>query len=457
MRFLVFDLLPLSAREAAEIVELATEAEPLRPHEVEELARRSGGSPLFLIELSNGARSTGTPRGAAGSVEAVITADIDRLAPSDRIVLRYASVLGVTFDQRSAATRRCRTRSSLDERLWGRLKGLVDRDADGRLRFRNTLVHDAAYEGLPFRRRRELHGSVGRRSRVAWPTTGRGGRRALRCTSSRREISGGAWRYSRHRRRPREAVYANVEAASFYERALRRPGGIAAPREPRRRRRGGGARRRALPARRVRGGRRRVQGLAVAPARGPGGRGPAHAQARPRSRWRLGRYPQALRWLTRGIRVLDEHDEPSAVSQRASLDARTAVIRQMQGHSSEAIDWCRRTIELAEASGAREALAQAFYVLDWAYATLGRFDDAVYAARALSIYEELGNPRASGATLTTSASSRTAGVAGASRSTSTSGPSRSGRRRATAGRPRSPSSTGPRSSSIRDGWPRPSP
>ena len=32
--------------------------------------------------------------------------------------------------------------------------------ADGSLRFRNSLVHDTAYEGLPFRRRRELHARV---------------------------------------------------------------------------------------------------------------------------------------------------------------------------------------------------------------------------------------------------------------------------------------------------------
>src|SRR5262249_34898435 len=39
-RFLVFDLLPLSAEEAATMVAVATDEEPLRPHEIEELVRR---------------------------------------------------------------------------------------------------------------------------------------------------------------------------------------------------------------------------------------------------------------------------------------------------------------------------------------------------------------------------------------------------------------------------------
>ena len=54
--------------------------QPFRPHEVEELARRSGGSPLFLVELLNVARAAGTTDELPDSVEAVVTADIDRLS-----------------------------------------------------------------------------------------------------------------------------------------------------------------------------------------------------------------------------------------------------------------------------------------------------------------------------------------------------------------------------------------
>jgi tetratricopeptide (TPR) repeat protein len=45
----------------------------------------------------------------------------------------------------------------------------------------------------------------------------------------------------------------------------------------------------------------------------------------------------------------------------------------------------------AESSGARDALAQADYVLDWAYLALGRPQEAVYSQQAIEIWEELGD------------------------------------------------------------------
>jgi len=397
LRFLVFDLLPLSEREAAEIVEIATDAEPLRPHEVEELARRSGGSPLFLIELLNVARSSGSVEALPDSVEAVVTADIDRLTPSDRIALRYASVLGVTFDE-DLLRASFRDEVAIDELLWGRLKGLIDRDADGRLRFRNTLVHDAAYEGLPFRRRRELHGSVGMviESRLGDDPGEAAG--VLCVHFFHAGDLGRAWRYSRLAGDHAKRIYANVDAASFYERALSAAGRYRGAAEP-----DVAGVAESLGDVRYRLGEFEAAGEAYRTSR-------RHLPADPVEEarlmlkhalgpWRLGRYPQALRWLTRGLHVLEGHEEPPALRQRANLYARKAVIRQKQGNPLEAIAWCGRAIETAEASGAQEALAQAFYVLDWAYATMGRFEEAVYSQRALAIYEELGNLERQGSIL----------------------------------------------------------
>ena len=50
-----------------------------------------------------------------------------------------------------------------------------------------------------------------------------------------------------------------------------------------------------------------------------------------------------------------------------------------------------RAIEDAQRAAALDAEAQARFVLDWAYVDLGRPDLAVHSARALEIYEELGN------------------------------------------------------------------
>jgi tetratricopeptide (TPR) repeat protein len=61
----------------------------------------------------------------------------------------------------------------------------------------------------------------------------------------------------------------------------------------------------------------------------------------------------------------------------------------MQGRSAEAIRWSRAAIEAAELADDQKALAQAYYVLDWAYMELGRTDEAVSLPLALRIYEDL--------------------------------------------------------------------
>lgn len=396
LRYVAFNLLPLSEREAAEIVEIATDEHPFRPHEVEELARRSGGSPLFLVELLNVARAAGTTDELPDSVEAVVTADIDRLTPADRIVLRYASVLGVAFDEDLLAAT-LGDEVAPEETLWERLRGLVDRCADGRLRFRNTLVHSVAYEGLPFRRRRELHGRVGLvlESRPGGDADEAGVLAAHFFHAGDRER---AWRYSRLAGDQAKGIYANVDAASFYTRAL----------DTARRFRGATGTEVAAVAESLGDVRYRLGEFEAAgeayrlSLRHLGGDRIEEARLLLKQAlipWRLGRYSQALGRVTRGLRLIDGLEDDAAIRERANLYARKAVIRQRQGKPLEAIEWCRRTIEVADGPDAQEALAQAQYVLDWAYATLGRFDEAVYSERALAIYEELGNLERQGAIL----------------------------------------------------------
>src|SRR5439155_11492954 len=53
------DLLPLGPEHASELLQATTEEMPLLPHELEALAERSGGNPLFLAELLAAARQAG--------------------------------------------------------------------------------------------------------------------------------------------------------------------------------------------------------------------------------------------------------------------------------------------------------------------------------------------------------------------------------------------------------------
>jgi class 3 adenylate cyclase len=88
---------PLALNDVTELLSAATEESPLPPHEIAALAKRSGGNPLFLRELVTAARSSDGVGDLPDSLGGVINAQIDRLAPRDRLLLRQASVLGSAF------------------------------------------------------------------------------------------------------------------------------------------------------------------------------------------------------------------------------------------------------------------------------------------------------------------------------------------------------------------------
>src|ERR1043166_10104764 len=51
--------------------------------------------------------------------------------------------------------------------VWARIADLFDEEPDGYLRFRRSLLRDAAYEGLPYKLRRKLHGIAAKRLQEA--------------------------------------------------------------------------------------------------------------------------------------------------------------------------------------------------------------------------------------------------------------------------------------------------
>ncbi len=210
---------PLDTQAALTLIESETEEEPLSPHVMAALAERAGGNPLFLAELVSAARSMGVDA-LPDSVEALLAVQIDRLEPRDRRVLRYAAVLGTTFPQDLLRASLEGQEHGLDEGVWDRLADFVQRDRSGIARFRHALVRDAAYEGLPFRRRVELHGRVGETiERLAGPDpTAEAEVLSLHFFSAHQYER--AWRYSRAAGDGARAAYANVEARDFYRRAL---------------------------------------------------------------------------------------------------------------------------------------------------------------------------------------------------------------------------------------------
>ena len=85
-------------------------------------------------------------------------AQIDALTSSDRALVRRASVFGLTFHPRMLEwLTGDGDFAPPDPAVWGRLGELFDEEPDGYLRFRRSLLRDAAYQGLPFKLRRQLH------------------------------------------------------------------------------------------------------------------------------------------------------------------------------------------------------------------------------------------------------------------------------------------------------------
>jgi class 3 adenylate cyclase/tetratricopeptide (TPR) repeat protein len=371
---------PLDAGAAAAVVDAATEDAPLQPHEVAALTERSGGNPLFLKELATAARSAGGLEGLPDSVEALVTAQIDRLRPRDRTLLRYAAVLGQRFEEELALGVLRRELPAVEPGDLDYLSRFIVREQGGTIRFQHALIRDAAYEGLSFRRRRDIHAVVGEtiEGNAADPEEHAELLSFHFFHSAQPEK---AWRYSLAAGERARSLYANVEAAEFYTRAVE------------------SARRLDVPSEEIgrvweslgdvceRAGLYPRARLAYRSARRIGSNGDSALRMLLKEgviRERMGEYSQALRWYTRGLRR-----PASEGPDRVELSLAYAGVRFRQGKYRECIRWCERAVPEAEAIGDRAGLAHAYYLLHLAHTALGTPDRERYRGLALPIYEEL--------------------------------------------------------------------
>ncbi len=386
---------PLTTSEAAEALIAAADENPLLPYEIRLLADRSMGNPFFLEELWR-AHQDGAPAEALPeSVEAAVGVQIDRLAPQDRHLLRCAAVLGSTFVERDLhevlALEGLSTAAAPDPLATGLPSALGEFlavDESGVVRFRSALVRDCAYEGLPYRRRRELHG------RAAETLQSRVGEEAEAALLSLHYFHAQrypeAWRHGLFAAQRAGELYANVEAATLYQQALAcvprlsdlDPVDVASAWELL-----GDVRERAgdftgatLAYRRAR---RTIPADVV-----------AQAELCLKEAWmaeRRGRYREAIRWIGRGLRTIEAALGTPAGCMRAQLMTWYTAMRQGQGRSAEAAEWCERAVTEARSSGDRDAEAHALSLLDWAWVTLGHPERADHSRQALAIYRELGD------------------------------------------------------------------
>jgi class 3 adenylate cyclase/tetratricopeptide (TPR) repeat protein len=392
----VIELQPLPPDQASTLLHATTGETLLLPHEIEALAERSGGNPLLLGELLAAAQQAGGIEGLPDSIESLMTAQIDRLAPTDRRLLRSAAVIGTAFTAEVLAEA---LGEMPDEATWSRLGDFLVDEGHGEHRFRHALLRDAAYEGLAYRRRRELHRRVGETIEGRAGNRGEDDAELLSLHFFHAHEFERAWRYSRTAGERAAAIYANVEAATFFERALqaaRRLRTLEASEAARTLESLGDVRYRLAEFERAgeayRLSRRRANGAPVEQAR--------LLLKEALIPWRLSHYPQALRRLRRGMHALEGSEGRDETAQRAKLLAWYGATRWKQGLPLEAIEWCRRATDEAEGVQGLDALAHAALITGMAYGALGRLDEAiVHTERALELYEELADVDKQGSAL----------------------------------------------------------
>jgi class 3 adenylate cyclase/tetratricopeptide (TPR) repeat protein len=385
---LLLELGPLPASAAETLLLDATKRLSLAPHQLAAIAERGAGNPLFLRELATVAGRGGDSRLLPESIEDVIGAQIDLLAVADRSTLRAAAVAGMTFEEGLLAEV---LGQPLDDGVWERLREFVSPEAPGTFRFRHALLRDGAYEGLPYARRRQLHGQLATalERRAGDAPQAEAAQLSLHYFHAQRYAA--ASHYARIASERAAAAYANPEAAGFLETALdaaKRAGQSAAEVS---------RLAEALGDIRYRLGEFPAADRALAEARKSADGDPvAYARLCEKTALAVARtgsgVSAALRWTARGREVLAGLTEadPDAARQDALLLTARTMLREWQGHYAEAATTAAEAIAVARRCGARDVLARALYLLDTADVARGRYGGEPWAEQALAIFEELG-------------------------------------------------------------------
>ena len=394
---------PLPEEDAKALIAAAAGDRGLSPEELEAIAERGGGNPLFLQELASAGDSRDEPEELPENVESLVSARIDRLAPPDRTLLRWASVLGASFagsviadvlaDDPSAAS---------DSEAWDRLGEFIERDPEvaGGFRFRHALIRDAAYDGLSYRRRRELHARVAETIERQLGGQPDEAAELLSLHYYRAAREDDAWRYSVFAGRRAQAKWANVEAAEFYRRALSVASAAKEPSDE------------------------EVAGVweALGDCLQLSGHfdDAAHAFAAARRLWprdaaeqvellrkegalreAMGKYSEALRWYGRGLKAAEALPDPGARTHHwLRFRLAHAQVRARQGLFQECIRRTREIVDDALAVADKETLAPAYLLLHVVHALLGSPERKAYRGLALPFYEELGDLSGQAAVLT---------------------------------------------------------
>ena len=265
------------------------------------------------------------------------------------------------------------------------------------MRFRHALLRDAAYEALPYRRRRQLHARAGEliERRAGAARDQQAELLAIHFHVANRWAE--TWHYAAVAGEQALSRAAPTEAAGFFHRAL--DAGRAGHRDPVELAR---IARRQADALRL-AGHFEAAGAAFVVSR-------RHARGHPllegqlcleigRLRERSKHQTQALRWFTAGMKTLEGREGREADVLRAQIWLSRAVVRLHRGHMAEGVRCAGYAAEIALRAGDRHTQAKAYTVLHWAHTEMASPERAGYRDFALPVFEELEDYEWQGKTL----------------------------------------------------------
>lgn len=381
-------LAPLDTASSLHLAQALAERTPLPAHLLPQLVAHADGNPLFLSELV--AAQATAPDELPRSIEAILAARVDALAPGDRRMLRQLSVLGDRFTDRLVTS--VFGPGAVPPEQMARLDRFVAIE-DDRYRFRNALVRQVAYEGLSFTLRRRLHGRVA--DALAGSTDLRAAQLPVHLTRAERWEE--AWSASLRAADEARETGANAVAAELYEM------GLAA------------ARRLDLPAAEVARAARNageaweqagVFARALEAYTTAAGRTPDPIDRlvlllrRARVHEGAGRYAAALRTCSRVLSELRAlPPDPPRRRCEAWAQIGYATVRLAQGRLRECVDRAERAVDAAGTADT-EALAEAYRLLGTAHAQIGDHAAAGrYRDLALPLFAAVGDLAAQGTVL----------------------------------------------------------
>ena len=378
---------PLDDDAATRLAKMMGATEQMPRSVIDTVARRAGGNPLFLRRLLQASTAGGTVDELPDTVEGLITSQLDSLPAPERTALRYASVLGMRFERSALRTLLGSRELPTTTDSMQRMEAFIRPDGDA-YHFVHQLVRDTAYETLPFRTRRTLHGTAGDllEAQAADPNEIA---EVLSLHFGHADRPEKAWHYARIGGERAASKYAYVQAEELFARAVRAARQVAhIPIDDL------VATNIALGDARFRIGHPHEAIKPYRAARRALLHNPVEAALLLRREaeieYRLGRFSVALGKLTRGLNMLSENDEGHQ-SARARIEAFYAITRQAQGRFRDAHRWARRAEADARSSGDLAAQAEALQAAFSALAMLGDTSHSASAREAIGAYEQLGD------------------------------------------------------------------